>query len=264
MKLWQSAACLFLQLVRCRSECDDDRGSFPITGPNAFMDCGNATLCGMLALETGFGGGTYQHPVPTVHGLWPETGSYGTSKCIAPRDPSNPSTLFSCYDTTNDTAHQLSFEIHEWEKHGICAGSENATDFFTQVCRLAEKPLAAMASTRARGVTDINIFANDLSAAGFPIWSKDAHNAQIGLSACAGDDGKWKLADVTDMPSVCHGSFPPSPPGPPPPPPPPPASQCVPGKHGPPCSTDADCVGKVGCIRCASSGYCTDVPDFCR
>jgi len=28
--------------------------------------------------------GKYQHPTPSVHGIWPETGAYGTSKCIAP------------------------------------------------------------------------------------------------------------------------------------------------------------------------------------
>jgi hypothetical protein len=37
-----------------------------------YMDCGNAPLCGVLALETGLGSGAYAHDTPAVHGLWPE------------------------------------------------------------------------------------------------------------------------------------------------------------------------------------------------
>ena len=44
------------------------------------------------------------------------------------------------------------------------------------------------------------------------------------------------------------------------PPPPPPATSCVPGTHGPPCGADSDCVGVPDCVRCAHSGFCTDLP----
>ena len=49
-------------------------------------------------------------------------------------------------------------------------------------------------------------------------------------------------------------------PRPPPPPPGPPATQCMPDRHGPPCKTDADCIGKTNCRRCAHSGFCTEEP----
>ena len=51
-------------------------------GPN-FMDCRTAPLCGVVTLETGLGGGKYQHDQPVVHGLWPQVGKYGSSSCTA-------------------------------------------------------------------------------------------------------------------------------------------------------------------------------------
>ncbi len=38
------------------------------------------------------------------------------------------------------------------------------------------------------------------------------------------------------------------------------ATTCVSGVHGPNCNTDADCADAPGCVRCAGSGYCTDIP----
>jgi hypothetical protein len=52
----------------------------------------------------------------------------------------------------------------------------------------------------------------------------------------------------------------PSPPPGPAPPPSPPATTCEPNKHGPPCKTDTDCSNVPKCVRCAHSGYCTDIP----
>ena len=86
------------------------------TGGN-YMDCGSVKLCGLLALETGLGSGYYKHPSPGVHGLWPETGSFGSSACVAPSDPTDPTTLFSCYkDSSQPDSHQIEFETHEWDK----------------------------------------------------------------------------------------------------------------------------------------------------
>ena len=55
-------------------------------GPN-FMDCRAASLCGVVTLETGLGGGKYQHDQPVVHGLWPQVGKYGSSSCTGPSHP---------------------------------------------------------------------------------------------------------------------------------------------------------------------------------
>lgn len=38
------------------------------------------------------------------------------------------------------------------------------------------------------------------------------------------------------------------------------ATTCEPDTHGPKCASDSDCRRVGGCVRCASSGYCTDVP----
>ena len=84
------------------------------------MDCGGTAVCGVLTLESGLGKGVYAGK-PGVHGLWPEVGSYGTSQCVAPSSSTaSPTKVYSCYDTGE--SGQLSFETHEWTKHGVCAG----------------------------------------------------------------------------------------------------------------------------------------------
>jgi hypothetical protein len=47
-----------------------------------------------------------------VHGLWPEDGSYGDSECLAPKDETSPTVVYSCYDDADETeADNLSFEV---------------------------------------------------------------------------------------------------------------------------------------------------------
>lgn len=49
-----------------------------------------------------------------VHGLWPETDSYGDSKCKEPEDLSDPQIIYPCYQQPGeDDADLLSFEVHE-------------------------------------------------------------------------------------------------------------------------------------------------------
>jgi hypothetical protein len=64
------------------------------------MDCGpRVNACGVLTLESGLGPGVYGHTEPSVHGLWPEVGSYGTSACIAPSgSTASPTRVYSCYE----------------------------------------------------------------------------------------------------------------------------------------------------------------------
>jgi len=64
-----------------------------------------------------------------------------------------------------------------------------------------------------------------------------------------------------DFSKICPPSPAPSPSPPSPSPSPSPSGgQCVPGVHGPACTADADCTSVTGCVRCAKSGFCTDVP----
>lgn len=233
-------------------------------GSSSSMTCGtNVPLCGTLTLQTGLGSGVYHGNTTKVHGLWPETGSYGTSKCIKPTDTSNPTKVYDCY---NQDSSALWFETHEWTKHGQCAGVKDSDDFFTQVCSLSKAPLQVLQKAKEAG-KGFSSMTQALKDAGYPVWSLDTSNDQVELSVCAKTDGRWVLAAVSDMPSKCGDSSPspapgPSPPGPSPPAPSPAPSpstgSCVPGRQGPKCSSDADCTGLSGCVRCAHSGYCTD------
>jgi len=209
--------------------------------------------------------------------MWPQVGQYGNSKCEKPKDDTAPTKLASCYKSSDSAdSKQLTFENHEWSAHGSCSGAANADDFFGQICTLSQAPLKVMATG-----TDLETATKALVAAGYPLVNTDPTNAQVEIGVCAGADGKWVIAAPKDFPSKCGGSAPhpspsppsptppspsppsPSPPSPSPPSPSPPspspAGTCVPGQHGPKCSSDGDCQ-KGGCKRCASSGFCTDQP----
>lgn len=216
------------------------------------MRCGDGVhLCGVLTLQTGLGSGVYHHDEPHVHGLWPEVPQYGDSECIAPSKPSAPSKLHSCYDQKGTPRNRdIDFQKHEWESHGVCAGAKNADDFFQQVCHLAEGPIRVMQGARAAHL-DLSDTVDTLQRSRYCVWSTGTQK-QIELSACARSDGRWVLADVNDFPKVCGG-------GGPSPAPSPSKGQCVPGQHGPKCESNTDCRGVSGCVRCAKSGYCTDI-----
>lgn len=240
--------------------------STQLAGHGERLDCGaDVKLCGVLVLETGRGSGHYRHKHPVVHGLWPQTGQYGNSKCVAPRRSTPPSKVFACYDQEGEShSSNLGFQRHEWEKHGTCAGAADADDFLSQVCALSREPLRVMDGARAANL-DMADTAEALRRAGFCVYRLGTQK-QLELSACAGADGRWKLAAVSQFSAVCgHGVRRPVAPH---------EQQrlrhsssnasttrtCVPGKHGPPCDGDRDCGGAKGCARCAHSGYCTDVP----
>ena len=74
-----------------------------------YMDCGDSVpLCGTLTLETGLGPGAYHHDDVAVHGLWPETGSYGTSACVAPGSTDDPTVVYPCYVGGDEVPASLS------------------------------------------------------------------------------------------------------------------------------------------------------------
>lgn len=165
---------------------------------NSYMDCGEAPLCGLLALETGFGRGNYQHDKPAVHGLWPATGHYGSSVCIKPDSLADPQTVPACY-----AGEALWFIVHEWKSHGQCSGARSAEDFFAQICGLSQEPLAVMTAAREAGVEELSEFASRLDAAGFYVSSTDNYTSQVKLSACAGEDGRWVLAAPSEYGERC-------------------------------------------------------------
>eukprot|EP00435_Cladocopium_sp_Y103_P031537 s3239_g8.t1 len=173
------------------------------------MDCQGAHICGILALEMGTGDGVYHARVPEVHGLWPSVPPYGNSPCVAPMADADPKELARCYKPlpgSHETIrHQSWFENHEWEKHGRCAGMTNAADYFNQTCSLSVRPLEVMEGIRAAGGSVVDA-AEQLQRLGICVNSLGTHD-QIYLSACAGPDGKWKLADISKFSSVCGGQM---------------------------------------------------------
>jgi hypothetical protein len=173
--------------------------SFLLQDSSDYMNCGSAPLCGVLTLESGYGPGNYHHDNVSVHGLWPQVGQYGTSQCIQPKDTSDPSQIPSCY-SSGDTG----FINHEWEKHGMCSGAQNANDFFNTVCNLSQNPLKVMSNVK-QNEGRLSDMAAALSNKGYPVYNPDAGNGQLELSACAGPDYSWKLADVNNFNTVCGG-----------------------------------------------------------
>ena len=113
-----------------------------------------------------------------------------------------------------------------------------------------------MAKTRASGAVNTSIYATALTAANYNVWDT-MEDGQVELSACADADGQWKLGAPSDFVKLC-GKAPPSPPTPSPVGP----GRCVPNVKGPACKVDLDCtsLSKSGCVRCAHSGFCTDIP----
>eukprot|EP00927_Polykrikos_kofoidii_P066503 TRINITY_DN62092_c0_g1_i1.p1 TRINITY_DN62092_c0_g1~~TRINITY_DN62092_c0_g1_i1.p1 ORF type:complete len:378 (-),score=33.08 TRINITY_DN62092_c0_g1_i1:397-1530(-) len=228
------------------------------------MYCGHGVrLCGVLALETGHGRGPYESASPVVHGLWPENGHFGDSQCLEASDAQPPSKLFTCYDQKERShSKQISFQHHEWKTHGMCAGVSSADDYFTQVCDLASAPLAVMGEARSNGV-DLDGTVSALVGAGFWVWERKQMTSEVLLSACAGQSGRWvlspphlfsercKWSSGFEVPFSGHGGNDR---------PAASAGSCLPSKHGPSCTSEGDCAGLSGCVRCAKSGYCTDVP----
>jgi hypothetical protein len=170
-----------------------------------YMDCGTAAVCGTITLETGLGSGNYRHDVPVVHGLWPSTGSYGSSPCVAPtKSTDDPTQVYDCYAQKGHTqSDDVDFETHEWESHGQCAGVKDADDYLTQICSLSSAPLALMADARTSGHTDLQGYVDVLTSKGYAVFDTDASNMQVELSACAGSDGQWQLADPSNFSTVC-------------------------------------------------------------
>ena len=169
-----------------------------------YMDCGSTALCGVVVLESGYGEGAYAAAAPGVHGLWPETDAYGSSACVAPSgSAATPTTVYPCYDDTDDPDADLGFEQHEWGKHGVCAGVADADDYFTQLCAIAAGPLAAMRAAREAGA-DLDAMADAVEGAGYSVfYVDDSSDSQLYLSACATSNGTWHLAAPSAFESVC-------------------------------------------------------------
>merc|ERR1719215_2363588 len=102
-----------------------------------YMACGEGVpMCGVLALDTGFGSAPYNRSVPSVHGLWPAVDGYGNSACVYPESLKASNDVFPCYDIDSANVASglppLQFQEHEWLKHGRCAGMRDYQEYFSQ------------------------------------------------------------------------------------------------------------------------------------
>ncbi len=164
-------------------------------GLNSYMNCGNISLCGVLTIELGIGKSVYNHTDVSVHGLWPQTGNYGSSGCVYPGgNPDDPIPIVSCYTDTN-------FQKHEFLKHGICA-SNSADNYFTQVCQLSSEVIPTIRDLKneKKGIKEI---ANDMELLGYEVFSIDNTNGQLLFSVCADKENRWIFSKVKDFEEKC-------------------------------------------------------------
>ena len=171
---------------------------------SASMDCSTTASgnCGVLTVETGYGTGVYNHPdKPRVHGLWPEVSPYGNANCMAPADTTPPDQVYECYNIvqTSSDMTPLQFEQHEWSSHGICSGTQNANDFFTQLCKLASGPVSVMEQSDRT----LASASQALVASGYEIFSTDTRNAQLQLTLCLLTNGQWIFSNYADFATNC-------------------------------------------------------------
>lgn len=232
---------------------------------HSFMDCHGAASCAVLVLETGNGTGYYAHESPSVHGLWPQSGRYGSSACVSPRNATAVAGFLPpCYDNAeahehNNTnlAHQLDFVQHEWTKHGSCSGALDEAGYFDTICGLARQGTHLMDNSRP-----LQSIANTLYDAGLPVYCVDTGSSQVYLSTCASRNAAgilaWGFARQENFATQCDLAPPPEPE--PAPEPEPPIDHCIQGQHGPPCADNSDCLHVQNCLRCAHSGFCTMEP----
>jgi hypothetical protein len=169
--------------------------SIPFTFKTAFMDCLEAPYCGILTLQRGQGKGEYNHPSPSVHGLWPQVGKYGNSECIHSSPLQDLSKLsVTCYD-------DLAFEKHEWNAHGVCA-AKDAQAYFDTVCGLSKVPIEIMKMMRNEGKV-LGEMMGALKALGYPVLDRVMGNDQLAITVCAGNDLAWKFAASSAFGEMC-------------------------------------------------------------
>lgn len=141
-------------------------------------------LCGVLTIESGFGPNAYKHPAPGLHGLWPETGAYGTSACVAPRNATFDAPAACAY--LNDT----SFARHEWAKHGLCAGGPGPSSaYFAQACALAAQVLPALPAASWEAMQQ--------AASQSPFfWQVSPADKQLLFSVCSSTGAAWEFCKL--------------------------------------------------------------------
>eukprot|EP00040_Diaphanoeca_grandis_P011583 m.59462 g.59462 ORF g.59462 m.59462 type:complete len:300 (-) comp22708_c0_seq1:505-1404(-) len=223
----------------------------------------------------------------TNHGLWPSRDGASTAStypCTCTTEVFDESQISSIESKMNMywpsyEGANTDFWSHEWGKHGTCTGLTQLA-FFTAAlaAREAYDPIQAFQTAGVRpGQTYSNAFLTAAFQKTFThqplLGCLSPQNAlkevafcldktTLKIKDCAAtvrnEGGEFTCDTATDI--LIPLSTGPNPTPTPPSPPGPPGNTCVPDKHGPACTTDADCLHISGCVRCAHSGFCTTDP----
>lgn len=229
----------------------------------------------------------YMYTHLTLHGLWPQYamprhGQTYPFNCSSEKfDPTVLSRIPGGVDAIEEYwpnvksspgnwAAYTGFCQHEWQKHGTCTGLSQVQYFSTAVSYLKKQGTPSLISSH---------ISSSVTKAALQAAYGGASRVSLGcgggkylsqVMTCWGLDKKSHLpTSQVDCPQAVlsedscsstvfisgfgDGPSPPSPPAPG-------NSTCVSGVHGPRCSSDSQCTAYKHCIRCAHSGFCTNVP----
>ena len=261
---------------------DPDAAHFVGASPAA-AGCtpGDTSFDNLLLVEQWPGTIGVKSPGFTLHGLWPSRTGVNVANypCQCTNETFDVS-LLSSIMTTLDTywpsaeGANPTFWSHEYEKHGTCAEALPALNsellFFTGALNLRQNQNSIGLLAKV-GITPSSSATYKVAAisAAFPqvtILKCNPSNMLQEVATCfskslaaidceADAYGGTSCADGVKIPPVGSVPAPSAAPAPSTP-----ATQCVPGKHGPKCSSDGDCAGIPNCVRCAKSGFCTEEP----
>ena len=225
-----------------------------------------------------------------LHGLWPNynNGSWPQFCGNTPYDRNQISSILtdmSHFWPAVLTDSEDQFWGHEWTKHGTCSAPvlSSELNYFQTILTIRKKfnllnlfvqsgvnpgtSAQFTAVEMANAISKSFGFAPDIRCNADPKGQKQMQEVYLCLDKtlnymnCPPEQHSHgqqyvSCGDGAVMMLPLNSTYPPSPPAPPAPP----ATQCAAGHHGPACKADADCASFSGCVRCASSGFCTSTP----
>ncbi len=242
---------------------------------------GNTSFDNLLLVEQWPGTIGVKSPGFTMHGLWPSrTGAnVANYPCQCTNESFDVSLVASIMTPLNTywpsaEGDNPTFWAHEYTKHGTCAEAlptlNSELAFFSGALSLRQNQNSIGLLAKV-GITPSSTSTYEVAAvsAAFPhatILKCNSNNMLQEVATCfskslvaidceADTYGGTSCADGIRIPPVGSVPAPSAAPAPSTP-----GTQCVPDKHGPPCSSDGDCAGIPHCVRCAKSGFCTEQP----
>ena len=221
----------------------------------------------------------------TLHGLWPsrEGAAECSYPCTCTAEKFDQSKIGSILPQMTEFwpssyPPNAPFWSHEWTKHGTCSGFQQL-EYFSTTLSWLQKTNASLALKKKGIVPGSTYSASDIASAidaangAAPLLGCDrSSNSLTTVSFCLNVDATKlvecdsSIVNAGGNINSCDRSKPilfnngAATPTRSPTAPSPGAKKCLKDKKGPPCSSNADCVDFPDCVRCAKSGFCTQVP----